>query len=169
MKSQNFQPFPKAVVNSWFKREDPLTGVSAELHKKRGKGRRMYGGKGHPYADSIRAIDKGKRQRLWKNLMVKRSMVTTIEAPRVGPWQIRRIQTSNDKTWTMRLGTRRLRSAGFNLRIGIRTESYRSWLLLVAPIKKYPLSMRKWKARLKFGLARVKDVKLKTRDAKLGL
>ena len=75
VKSQNFQPFPKAVANPKSKSEDPLKGVSAELHKKRGKGRRMYGGKGHPYADSIRAIDKGKRQRLWKNLMVKRSMV----------------------------------------------------------------------------------------------
>ena len=32
-----------------------------------------------------------------------------------------------------------------------------------------PLSVRKRKARLKFGLARVKDVKLKTRDVKLGL
>ena len=66
------------------------------------------GGKGHPYADYTRPIDKGKAAE--KNLMVKRSMVATIEAPRVGPWQIGRIQTSNDKTWTIRLGTRRLRS-----------------------------------------------------------
>ena len=52
--------------------------------------------------------------------MVKRSIVVAIEVPRVGPWQIGRIlmtigriPTSNDKTWTMRLGTRQLRSAGF--------------------------------------------------------
>ena len=114
-RQRNFQPFPKAVANPKSKSEDPLKGVSAELHMKRGKGRRMYGGKGHPYADYTRPMDKGKAAE--KNLMVKRSMVATIEAPRVGPWQIGRILTtigripmSNDKTWTIRLGTPRLRS-----------------------------------------------------------
>ena len=41
-RQRNFQPFPKAVANPKSKPEDPLRGVSAELHKMRGKGKRMY-------------------------------------------------------------------------------------------------------------------------------
>ena len=70
----------------------------------------MYGDKGHPYADYTRPIDKGKAVEKSDG---KRSMVAAIEAPCVGPWQIGRIPMSNHKTWTMRLVTRRLRSAGF--------------------------------------------------------
>ena len=88
------------------------------------------------------------KAKLWKNLLVKRSMVATIEAPRVGPWQIGRIQTSNDKIWTMRLGTRRLRSiqdpmSGLELAQKITEE-------LASPSNTHennPLSVRKRKAR----------------------
>ena len=43
VKSQNLQPFPKAVTNPKSKPEDLLKGVYAELYKKRGKSRQMYG------------------------------------------------------------------------------------------------------------------------------